>query len=524
MADATVVRRVQTDFVYSNRGANELRQMARGARELRNASRSEREVLDGIKRTRREITAQQRREVVQLERARREQERIERVERRRARIRRTLMAPVGIAGAFGRGVGRMGGGLLSTSGLLVGGGLIGGALYGLKELIGFKADLETTQLAMSQVIMDAYETNPAFASFGSAAGAATKFLRGLRQEAVNTPATFEDLRDSAIQIIEPLAAAGASLGEVQKLSAAIATREKLTPGAIRGALARDVRQLLTGYATTAQIGSGRLRGLVPDTNRLVRAGRTDEALDLITRKLAISREAAEAFGNSFSGKLATLQDQAKEFLSEFGSPVFDWVKGKLGEWSKYLRENKGAVMEMARAFGQDLLTGVKATASAIGTIAGAIGDIVDGIGRIPSSLGLPAEYFGQVLRGKMPSLPGQRAGRAAMLAGAQADVFGMGVGLNGRRGAGFFDSIRAGAPWFSPMLDIAPSSLMADLMNERAGADRKMEFNFPGARINLTVQTDISDSARIAGPMIATAAREIVTRTIPGRIAIANGR
>lgn len=455
--------------------------------------------------------------------------------------RTTRLAIRGVHGALS-GISGIVGRLMSPATLLAGGGLIGGAIYGLKELIGFKAELETTHLAFTQVIQDAFDSQGAFGNWTKTMQISQQVLDDLRAQAVNTPASFDDLKASFIQIVEPLTKAGASLREVDKLSAAIATRELLTPGSPQGALARDVRQLLTGYASAAQIGSGRLRGIVNEMNKLVRAGKLGQAVDLVTKKLAISEDAAKAFGDSFSGKLATLKDQAKEFLEVFGSPVFDWVKEKMTEWSKYLKENKTSVMELAREWGGKLLTGMQSVAETMGKIAGFIVDVIDGIKRIPDSLAYPAQVLQAAMTGKpLPPPPGFRAPYVAK-AGSNAFYRGREIGWAvgkespldryGRAIDRRVEQVRGVSADLGRIGGALGSMFDSIALDARRNPDDKRELptnlDFRGSTFRIENRISSDDPSRILSVSLLSAGQAIVQRPLSARfglgsVSLANG-
>lgn len=573
MADVTVTREVRTDFTYSPRGLQELK---KHAAEVKRIKTEQREVADIVamakvrtmelagaerRRTvelerqrklmheqkklanemggdavmarahvrRREEAAEARRRLVMAQREQRVQEASERVERRRAAVRRGFgLAGAlggGAAGMLGRGASAAGNALLHPATLIGGAGILGGVGYALKELINFRAGVENTELAMASLIRSADKGVGAFGDYANATKAAKQVIAEMREAAKTTPGSFEDVASAFNAIVVPGRDAGATLKQLADLSAVIASRQKLTGGA-PDTIARDVRQMLLGQGGIGETQTPELIRIVNDVKKLVRSGRRGEALAQITNALALSGAERSAFGESFGGKMETVLDQAKELLRVFADPVFDAVKRKLGEWSEYLVTNKESALEMAKAFGTDLLNGLRSVGSALSDIAGFIGDAVDALGRWPKRFGENVNYVFGTGEGswidqaaKMWRLQGE-AGLTAMR--GMFYMTGSGPAPVGpARGAGFANI--AGAAMPGPWMTLADLGAQ-DLINQaRDASKQKLSVDARGARITIYQQIETDDPARIAAPSLSAAFSEVVRRPLSGRVGLANG-
>ena len=195
----------------------------------------------------------------------------------------------------------------------------------------------------------------------------------------------------------------------------------------------------------------------------------------------------------------------------------------MSEWSKFLSENKGKAMEMASAFGKDLLDGLTRTAAAFGDIATAIADIVGAVKSVWDAFGplAPAlldarnrlykqgsDAYGNLIEwGSGPRLARMRAAQSAhgtFIGGPVNQALTKGV---------------TGAPWLT-MADM----MGGDLLNQARDASKtKLSVDARGARITIYQQIETDDPARIAAPALSAAFSEVVRRPLSGRVGLANG-
>jgi hypothetical protein len=117
---------------------------------------------------------------------------------------------------------------------------------------------------------------------------------------------------------------------------------------------RELAMLLEGRAGAHNVLGMRLAGLAGERaeafNKLTAADR----LAAVRKELEKFAPAIEAYSHSFEGLSSTLVDNAKRFLSLATTPLFDRIKGVLGDANSWFDSNQDKVTLWANLIGQRL--------------------------------------------------------------------------------------------------------------------------------------------------------------------------
>lgn len=226
--------------------------------------------------------------------------------------------------------------------------------YGLgrviKGLVEVNAQSETTAIGIATMVQAADRMNGRMTPFTTALGIAKSTLEDLRQVAVDTPATFDQVAESFRAIVFPARTAGMSMKAIAQLAGDVATLESAegSPGLI----SRDIAQLLRG---TNNVDSQFLRPFKDELLKLVKQGNQAGAIKRIGEIIQLDPEARRAFGDSFEGKVSTFQDQIQAIQRAAGAPLFEVANEYLAKMSKWLTENKDEVKRIAKEVGEGLV-------------------------------------------------------------------------------------------------------------------------------------------------------------------------
>lgn len=236
--------------------------------------------------------------------------------------------------------------------------------YGLGSLIKGMVDLnakaETGAIGIATLIQAADRMRGTVTPFNSALGIAKTTLEDLRQVAVDTPATFDQVAESFKAIVFPARGAGLNMKAIAQLAGDVATLEAAegSPGMI----SRDIAQLMRG---TNNVDSQFLRPYKDELLKLVRQGKQATALGRVREIIQLDPDARRASGESFEGRMSTFKDQIDAFKKAAGEPIFAAANEGLAEASRWLAKNKEEVKAVAKAVGEGLVKAFVAVKDAV---------------------------------------------------------------------------------------------------------------------------------------------------------------
>jgi hypothetical protein len=223
---------------------------------------------------------------------------------------------------------------------------LGAVTYGTLLL---NKELENTQIALAAI----FGANGITASMPEGMSVAADVMSQMRKDAAALPGEFRDLVGIFKTISVPGFQAGASIDEIRSVAAqAMAVSQVM--GLPMEQASRELAMLLEGRAGAHNVLGMRLAGLAGERaeafNKLTAADR----LAVVRKELEKFAPAIEAYSHSFEGLSSTLVDNAKRFLSLATTPLFDRIKGVLGDANSWFDSNQDKVTLWANLIGQRL--------------------------------------------------------------------------------------------------------------------------------------------------------------------------
>jgi hypothetical protein len=224
------------------------------------------------------------------------------------------------------------GGLLRTIAqplVLMGGGILGVGV--VKNLVDTGREAEQTQLTIASLMQKVTEIGggPVIA-FGQARRAAQQLREEFIRLAIASPATSQEIERGYQDVAFFLSRAGLTLREqaVAARDIAVADMQSLT----KGTVARDVRQILGGQFSMMMIQTPALKSeLGRAAAKLAKDGETKRAFEILSRLLAPSAEALEAWKSSFTGLASTASDKLLLLKRRAAVPLMEYLTTKLTE-------------------------------------------------------------------------------------------------------------------------------------------------------------------------------------------------
>jgi hypothetical protein len=157
--------------------------------------------------------------------------------------------------------------------------------------------------------------------FALAQGVARRQIGLLRQDALRTTATFEQLLDTFQVAVAPGFAAGLNIDEIRKLSVSI-SQAATAIGVPQNQLSEEIRSLLSG---TIQARTTRIATALQITNADIRRLRaTGELFDFLEERFqALGKAAEQAARQTLSGVGTLVRDALGLILGEAAQPLFE---------------------------------------------------------------------------------------------------------------------------------------------------------------------------------------------------------
>ena len=303
------------------------------------------------------------------------------------------------AGAF-TAVGDMVVGAMASAGKIAGVALAGGVAYGVTHI---NAELEKMQVSLA-AIFSAQGVSKGMVGGMRIAG---DTIKEMRRDAAQLPGEFKDLLGFFRLGATPGLALGASVPQLEKMSANAMAAAAAT-GVNMEQAAREYAQLLQGRSGSHNV-FGALLGLTGDDaakfNKLEGGARLKKVEELLGKY----KESSEFFGQTYEALSSTMLDNGKRLLGGLTGGVFERVKLALSDANSWFDKNENVLMQHAEVLGEQLgyafdvarkkitewWPAIKAFATHMGdAISGAferIGPVLDALGpRIKAALADPA--------------------------------------------------------------------------------------------------------------------------------------
>lgn len=251
--------------------------------------------------------------------------------------------------------------------------LAGGALgYGLGRLVGgllkVNQTSETTKIGLATLMQSTERFMGSNIKFGDALQRSGAMLAKLRQEAIDTPGTLQQVSQAFQTVYMRARGAGLKEDEIVKFAGNIATVDSLMGN--NGVVGRDVEQLLRGE--TGDVQTPQLAAIKREVAAMVQQGQMQEAARALVNALDLDPEARKAAGESFEGQLSAAKDQLLVIAEIVGRPLFEEINKALGDMLKWLSQNKDQVEKIAKTVGTVVVDAFKAVMDVVGVLADAV--------------------------------------------------------------------------------------------------------------------------------------------------------
>jgi hypothetical protein len=181
---------------------------------------------------------------------------------------------------------------------------------------------------------------------------ASKTLKEMRKDARDLPGEFKDLQSFFTMGATPGFQLGASVKQLEKLSAHAMAAAAVTQVPMDQA-AREFTQLLEGRAGAHNVFGSKL-GLKAESFNHLAGGERLKAIEKAVEKHAAS---IPYFAQSLGANVDTMKDTGKQLLERATAPLTEKIKDQFGRANKWFEEHEGQVGRFADKVGYKLADG-----------------------------------------------------------------------------------------------------------------------------------------------------------------------
>lgn len=247
---------------------------------------------------------------------------------------------------LGRALGMLGGAYLGAKG-------IG---FAAKALIGFNSQMEGAKIQMAGLL----KLNLG-GEWSRNMKDATHLVEGLQMRAKKSVGTTKDMVEMASMIVRPLAAAGASMQDIEDVTAGATVAAKAF-GIEAGMAALDIEGALMGQLKARDRFARALLEPMGYSTKSFNALSATKRLDALRKALKgpAVKAMADAQEKSFAGVTSTLQDNLQIALGKVGLPLMRKITEEVKRWNRWIDENPQKIEHFAKVFSDALVTGFNA--------------------------------------------------------------------------------------------------------------------------------------------------------------------
>lgn len=228
----------------------------------------------------------------------------------------------------------------------VAGGLAGAA-FGLK----LNNELEQTETSLAAI----FNAQGIAKGMTDGLGLASSTIKEMRKDASMLPGEFGDLLSFFKLGATPGFQAGASVDQLEKLSAQGMAAAAAT-GVQMDQAAREFAQLMQGRSGAHNV-FGSMLGFTGDESKKFNAMNGGDRLKAIESALGKYQGAIDTFGGTMDAATSTMKDNAKETLRRATAPLFDKVREQLLIANKWFDNHEFSINRFADKAGVKLAQG-----------------------------------------------------------------------------------------------------------------------------------------------------------------------
>ncbi|MBF9263398.1 hypothetical protein [Paracidovorax cattleyae] len=210
---------------------------------------------------------------------------------------------------------------------------IGNAVSALPRMgFGFAREIEVAQVGMAGILGSMTAINGQQTDYNTALRISSEYIRKLNDDALRTAASSQELTQVFQALLAPGLSARMTLEEIRQLTV-VGTNAVKSMGLDAGQVIQELRDLVAGGITPASSQLAGALGL--KDSDIARAKASSEGLfSFLMQRLQGFKASSEAFGETFKGRLDSLQEGMTRVAAAGLEPLIAASKEAIGEVAK----------------------------------------------------------------------------------------------------------------------------------------------------------------------------------------------
>lgn len=222
---------------------------------------------------------------------------------------------------------------------------IAAAAYGVGHL---NAELEKTTVSLASV----FTAQGISGGMESGLRMSSAVIKDMRKDAAMLPGEFEDLLGFFRLGAAPGLGIGASVPQLEKLSAN-AMAAAASTGMNMDQAAREFAQLLQGRSGSHNV-FGSMLGITGEESKKFNAATGEQRLKILEKEFGKYSESIAFFGQTFDALSSSLTDSGKSFLQKATAPLFESVKTAMRQTNDWIDDHSNVLENVAGRVGNAL--------------------------------------------------------------------------------------------------------------------------------------------------------------------------
>jgi len=249
--------------------------------------------------------------------------------------------------------------------------------FGYEHLVKFNQEVQDSTISLAAMI-----EGQLGGSFEEATGHAKDLYAEWQKFSTQTPVTTAEILEFGKGLAAATFNTGGKLEDLKQITEqGVIAAKVLAGGRGAGYAALEISEMLQGNVSNRMMFVKQLLGMVHMSEEQFRELDAKGRLAVVKKALGSDafKDAAAAFGTSFSGVTSTLKDKLQIALGKVGVPLFERITEAVGRFNEWLDKNQETIEMVGKAIGEWLGDAFDYVAIAIDFVVEQGGELLDWI-------------------------------------------------------------------------------------------------------------------------------------------------
>lgn len=250
-----------------------------------------------------------------------------------------------------------------------------GGHFGYEHLIKFNQEMQDNTISLAAMI-----EGQLGGSFQQATGKAKELYGEWQKFSTQTPVTTAEIVEFGKNIAAATFGVKGTLKDLTQITEQGVIAAKVLAGNRNaGYAALEISEMLSGNVSNRMMFVKQLLGMIHMTEEQFRGLDEKGRLEAVKKALGSDafKDAAQAFGQSFSGVTSTLKDKLQIAVGKIGLPIFERLTASVAKFNEWLDAHQGQIEEYGKAIADFIGKAFDALSVAIDFVVEQGGELLD---------------------------------------------------------------------------------------------------------------------------------------------------